>query len=59
MLIPPEEITKARKILGDYASDMTDDDIVEYLCQLKKMATFVLDIIEEDEEMVREIYRKK
>ncbi|WP_288460446.1 hypothetical protein [uncultured Chryseobacterium sp.] len=40
-----EEIQEARVDMGEYASEMTDEEIKEILYQLKTMATFVVDFI--------------
>lgn len=50
MLISLEEINEARIDMGDYASDMTDEEIEELLYQIKRMVIFIVDFIEKEDE---------
>ena len=48
MLISLEEINEARIDMGDYASEMTDEEIEELLYQIKRMAMFAVEFIERE-----------
>lgn len=50
MLISLEEINEARIDMGDYASDKSDEEIEELLYQIKRMAIFIVDFVEREDE---------
>ena len=55
MYISTEEITDARIKMGDHASNMTDQEVEELLCQIKKMVTLAVEIVERMEEEKKNI----
>lgn len=49
-MIWKEEIEEARVDMGEYACAMSDQEIEEILRQIKKMAVFVVNFMEREQE---------
>ena len=47
-MIWKEEIEEARIDIGEYASEMSDQEIEDILRQIKRMAIFIVDFIERE-----------
>jgi hypothetical protein len=47
-MIWQNEIQETRKLMWDDALSMSDDEIIELLCQIKKMVALAIEFIEKE-----------